>query len=160
MTDPREWPIAELGNVQRLQILSAVIPNAAMAEAVVEAPFDRAWRQLSDLEHSVPVFDGLVSRLQVVRRDGDDLKVRAWTGPIPVPFDVLLQPTGWCLMTAAGRAYVVGMCADPLGPERTRVAIMEALPRRVGQLIRPRTAHHVRGDVARMRALLEKPEAP
>jgi hypothetical protein len=150
----REWPpAAELGNVRRMRVLGAAIPNARMAESILDAPFGRVWDWFSDMEHSVPSFDGQVRRINIRRRDGDRLRVLSWQGPggvFPMPLDVLLEPRGWCLMTAPARLYVVGMCAEPVGEDRTHVAILEAMPRRFGRLARASIGHHVRGDVSRI----------
>lgn len=148
-----DWPAAELTNVQRMRVLSEVIPNVQLAESIVDAPFSRVWSWFSDLEHSVPRFDGQVKRMRVRRREGDHLRVTAWQGPrgvVPIPFDVLLEPTGWCLMTSRARLYFVGMCADPVGPDQTHVAILEGMPRRGGGLLASTVRHHVRGDIRRI----------
>ena len=155
MTD---WPEVTLGNVQRMHVLASTIPHAQLAEAVVDVPFDRVWRWFSDLETSIPAFDGQVRRLDVRERSGTRQQVTARQGPfscVPLRFDVLLEPDGWCLMTGAARLYVVGMCAEPAGPDRCRVALLEAVPRRIGRLADRFLAHHVAGDVRRMKRLLE-----
>ena len=154
-----EWPTVSLTNVQRMRVLAEAIPNAQIADAIIDAPFERVWTWFSDLEHSVPAFDGEVRRLRVLRRDGEQLRIRTWQGPgavVPMPFDVLLEPDGWCLMTAPARLYVVGMCADPVGPDRTHVALLEAIPRGVGRLTHRSLGRHVAGDVRRIARLLER----
>jgi hypothetical protein len=148
-----DWPTLELGNVRRMRVLGAVIPNAQMAESIVDAPFERVWSWFSDLERSVPAFDGQVRRLHVRLRDGDQLKMVSWQGPggaLPMPFDVLLERNGWCLMTSPARLYMVGMCADPVGDDQTHVAVLEAMPRRLGRLVVSSLGRHVRGDVLRI----------
>ena len=150
---PDNWPTVELGNVRRLRVLSCVIANARMAEVVVDAPFERVWSWFSDLENSVPAFDGQVRRLKIRERVGDDLSMTSWQGPggmIPTKFNVRLEANGWCLMTSPSRLYVVGMCADPVGDEQTHVAVLEAMPRRVGRLVTPFVRHHVEGDAGRI----------
>jgi len=151
------WPTVELSNVRRMRVLGEAVPNAQMAETIVDAPFERVWTWFSDLERSVPAFDGLVRRVHIRRRDGDHLEITSWQGPgasVPTPFHVLLEPNGWCLMTAPARIYVVGMCADPVGDDQTHVAVLEAMPRRLGRLLRPFVGHHVRGDVHRIGEVL------
>jgi hypothetical protein len=161
MSDQRwrfdDWPTIELGNVRRMRVLSAAIPNAQLAEAIVDAPFERVWSWFSDLERSVPAFDGQVRRLRIRRRDGDKVKMVSWQGlggVLPMPFDVLLERNGWCLMTAPSRLYVVGMCADPVGDDQTHVGVLEALPRRFGRLAVSSVGRHVRGDVQRIGRVL------
>ena len=161
MSDPPppfdDWPAVELGNVRRMRVLRAVVPNARMAESIVDAPFDRVWGWFSDLERSVPAFDGQVRRLQIRGREGDRVRMVSWQGPggvLPMPFDVLLERTGWCLMTSPARLYVVGVCADPVGDDRTHVGVLEAVPRRVGRVAMAGIGRHVRGDVQRIGRVL------
>lgn len=147
MTD-HDWPIATLDRIRRLRVLAATIPNATMAEAVIDAPFDRMWPWFADLERSVPVFDGQVRRLRIRARHGDRLDVMTRVGPgalVPWPFDVVLQE-GWCLMAGRARLYVVGMAAEPAG-EQTRVGVLEGIPLRGGRVARPTIGRHVRGDL-------------
>ena len=154
---PDQWPTVALSNVQRMRVLGRVVPTAQMAESIVDAPFDRVWSWFSDLERSVPAFDGIVRRLHVRRRDGNELKITSWQGPggmVPTPFNVLLEPDGWCLMTTRLRFYVVGMCADPVGDAQTHVAVLEAMPLRVGRVAAPGFSKHVRGDARRIGRVL------
>lgn len=147
------WPATALSNVQRMRVLAHAIPNARIAESIIDAPFDRVWGWFSDLEHSVPAFDGVVRRLHVRRRDGDELKITSWQGPgglVPTPFDVRLEADGWCLMTTPVRFYVVGMCADPVGDDQTHVAVLEAMSLRVGRFAVSSVGRHVRGDARRI----------
>lgn len=152
-----DWPTVELSNVRRMRVLQRVVPNAQMAEVIIDAPFERLWHWFSDLERSVPAFDGIVRRLHVRRRAGDELKITSWQGPgglVPTPFDVLLEPSGWCLMTSRPRFYVVGMCADPVGDDRTHVAVLEASSLSIGRMAASRIARHVRGDARRIGRVL------
>jgi hypothetical protein len=152
-----DWPTASLTNVQRMRVLAAAVPNAQIREAVLDVPFDRVWTWFSDLEHSIPAFDGAVRRLRILERDGAQLRVRAWQGPramVPLPFDVLLDPDGGGLRTAPARLYVVGMCADAAGDDRTHVALLEAIPLGVGRFAQRFLTRHVTGDVRRITRLL------
>ena len=156
MTD---WPTVTLSNVQRMRVLAAAIPNVHLGEVVIDAPFEQVWTWFSDLEHSIPAFDGQVRKLRILGRDNERLRVKAWQGPnavLPMPFDVLLEATGWCLMTAPAKLYVVGMCADPVGEHRTHVALLEGMPLGVGRIARGFLTRHVRGDVRRIAKLIEK----
>lgn len=148
-----EWPSAALTNVGRLRVLASAVPHARLAEAIVDAPFERVWTWFSDLERSVPTFDGVVRRLQVRRRVGTELRVLSWQGPggaVPMPFRVDLEPNGWCLMTAPARLYLVGMCADPAADGRTHVGVLEAVPNPFGRWSERSVGAHVRGDVRRI----------
>lgn len=152
-----QWPTVALSNVQRMRVLGRVVPNAQMAESIVDAPFDRVWSWFSDLERSVPAFDGMVRRLHIRRRDGDELKITSWQGPgrlVPTPFNVRLESDGWCLMTTPVRLYVVGMCADPVGDDQTHVAVLEAMPLAVGRFASSTVGRHVRGDARRIGRVL------
>ena len=149
------WPTVELGNVRRMRVLNHALPSTRLAEAIVDAPFERVWTWFSDLEHSVPAFDGQVRRLRIRQRDGEHLKITAWQGPgarFGARFDVLLEPNGWCLMTS--KIYLVGMCAEPVDGGRTHVAVLEGVPGRVGRFITPFVRRHVRGDVSRIGQVL------
>jgi hypothetical protein len=152
-----DWPTVELNNVQRMRVLAGVVPNATVGETIVDAPFDRVWSWFSDIERSVPAFDGQVRRVRIRRRVGDEIEMTAWSGPgamLPLRFDVLLEPSGWCLMIGQARLYVVGMSAVPVGEHRTHVALLEAVPRRFGGLVAPSMQRHVRGDVRRIARVL------
>ena len=151
------WPTVELSNVQRMRVLSRAVPNAILGEAIVDAPFGRVWSWFSDIERSVPAFDGQVRRVRIQHRSGDEIEMTASSGPgalLPLKFDVLLEPDGWCLMIARARLYVVGMCAEPVGEDQTHVALLEAVPRRMGQFVGSYMRRHVHGDVRRIGRVL------
>jgi hypothetical protein len=123
------WPEALLGDVARLKVLARGLPGTSVAERVLDAPFERAWAWIADLERSVPLFDGDVEALEVRRRDGNRLRVVAtapwWLGHSRVGFYVELRP-GWCWMVARNGLYVVGMAVEREG-ERTRIAHLEGV---------------------------------
>lgn len=151
------WPTVELNNVQRMRVLGEVVPNATIDEAIVDAPFERVWSWFSDIERSVSAFDGQVRRVRIRHRAGDEIEMTAWSGPgalMPLRFDVLLEPDGWCLMIGQARLYVVGMCAEPVGDDQTHVALLEAVPRRVGRYVESYMRRHVHGDVRRIGRVL------
>ena len=129
------WPIAELDPIARLRVLSESLGGAGMIEHVIDAPYDRVWGFVSDLERSIPAFDPMVGSLHVVERHGDRL-VAATTGPYRIPgphFDVELQD-GWCWMQS--RLYLVGMAAVPEG-DRTRFGHVEGAPFAPWSMLRP-----------------------
>jgi hypothetical protein len=147
------WPVAELGPLARLRALSAGLPGTWLVERTIDAPFDDVWGFLSDLERSAPAFDTDVHALQIRKRDGDRLRIRAngpwWALHAPLGFDVELRP-GWCWMVSP--LYVVGMAAEPDG-DRTHYGHLEGV---VGhrRWLRPllaasryRHRHHVPRDV-------------
>jgi hypothetical protein len=171
------WPTASLDRIARLRVLSAGLPGTAVVETEFDLPFDEVWSRLTDLERAVPEFDGDVRRLQVLDRwahgaaDGETLRIASYQSGrvlwLRTVLDVELAP-GWCWMVSRPQAYVVGMAAEPLGPDRTRFAILEGvafdLPRplrRLQPLLRPiyavsrwRHRRHIPHDTAGMHAYL------
>jgi hypothetical protein len=133
MTD---WPTAHLDPVRQLRVLAEVLPGVGLIERVLDAPYERVWSFLADLERSVPAFDPMVRSLRVVSRDGEHLIVatRMPHLPIPLRFQVELRD-GWCLMRS--RTYLVGMAAAPLAGGRTCYAHLEGLPIRRLPVLRP-----------------------
>jgi len=124
----REWPTVELGPLDRLRVLSRLLPGVWMEERVIDAPFDQVWGFLSDLERA-PEFDTDLHSVKVVSREGDRLRVRirADVLGVPVPggeIDVELRQ-GWCWMRSP--LYVVGMAAVAEGG-RTRFGHLEGVP--------------------------------
>ena len=120
------WPTVELDPIRRLEVLAAAIPGAAIAEAVLDAPFDDVWAAATDFEQGVPRIEVLIGRAEVVSREGERMEVRI-TPPLIGPsqrLDVVLRP-GWCWMVS--KLAVAGMAAVPAGPDRTHFAHLEAL---------------------------------
>jgi hypothetical protein len=114
MTDP----------IDRLHLIAAGIPGAALVERVLDAPYDDVWATATDFEGCLAGFEMSVSGARVVQRDGERLTLES---RLPVlrtrqRVDVHLRD-GWCLMQ--GRVFVAGMAARPEG-ERTRFAHLEA----------------------------------
>ena len=114
MTDP----------IDRLHLIAAGIPGAAVVERVLDAPYDDVWATATDFEGSLAGFEVSVSRARVVERDGERLTLESRVPLLRVRqrVDVHLRE-GWCLMQ--GRGFVAGMAARPEG-ERTRFAHLEA----------------------------------
>lgn len=163
------WPTARLSPAARLHALAAGLPGTVVEERVLDAPFERAWGFIADLERSVPTFDRDVARLRVTGRRGTHLQARAtssWRhGRLPLDFEVDLEP-GWCWMVSRPRLYVVGMAAAPLpgDPERTHYLHMEGVPFAgrvlgpVARATRVRHRRHVAADVDGIeRALASEP---
>jgi len=176
------FPAARLDRIARLHALAAGLPGCAVLETVLDAPFDRVWDWVSDLERSVPAFDSDVADLRVLRRQplpgdtgdtgdtgdaGERLLVRSRSSAnalwLRTLFDVDLAP-GWCWMTTRPQAYIVGMAAEPDG-DRTRFAQLEGVgidaPGPVQLLVRPvlalsrwRHHRHVPHDLAAIARLV------
>jgi hypothetical protein len=162
------WPIAPLTNIIRARALAAAMPGTWREERVIAASFEAVWRYVSDLERSVPEFDGDVSAVRITRRQGTRLRLRAnaswkflW---LPLWLDVTLEP-GWCLMRSRPQAYVIVMAAEPVGPQATRFVHVEgiAVPSRLAMAFRPALAlsrwrhrHHVPKDVSNIERRLTR----
>jgi hypothetical protein len=152
------WPTATLDGVRRLRVLAAVLPGVHLEEREVERPFERVWAFMTDLERNVPRFDRDVASVRVTRREGNRLRIvtRVRRGLV-VPFRVEIE-SGFMLMQAPARAYVVGSAAHPLDTGRTRYAHLEGVPRRVGEIASARIARHVNEDIEGIARLLDAEE--
>jgi hypothetical protein len=142
------WPTAQLSPVRQLRVLAEVLPGVGLVERVLDAPYERVWSFLADLEHSVPAFDPMVRSLRVRSHQDSRLVVVTRTSlpPLSSRFEVELRD-GWCLMRS--RTYLVGMAAEPLG-EQTRYAHLEGLPYHhppALRLLRPVFRRVVNGDI-------------
>jgi hypothetical protein len=142
------WPTAQLDPVRQLRVLAEVLPGVGLVERVLDAPYERVWSFLTDLEHSVPAFDPMVRSLRVRSHRGSRLVVVTRTSLLPIPsrFEVELHD-GWCLMRSP--TYLVGMAAAPLG-DRTRYAHLEGLPSHrppALRMLRPVFRRVVSGDI-------------
>jgi hypothetical protein len=123
-------PAAELDPIRRLRALAAAIPGAAVAEDVLDAPFEAVWETATDFEH-VGGVEILIKEAWIRSRrpDPDTGGERVEVGYKPRLFgprdviDVDLRP-GWCWMQSP-RA-IAAMAAVPEG-ERTRFAHLEAV---------------------------------
>ena len=155
-SDP--WPTATLAPGARIRALGAGLPGVVVEERVLDAPYERVWAFIADLERSVPTFDRLVARVRVTSGDGARLRAHTkstWRlAGAALSFDVDLEP-GWCWMVSRPRLYVVGMAAEPVpdDPGRTRYLHLEGVPfggRVLGPVARAtrlRHRRHVAADV-------------
>ena len=156
------WPDAELSRIARLHVLAAGLPGTIVEERTFARPFDETWAWVGDLSRSVPVFDRTVARLDLEPVAPGRYIGRArssWRmAGLPQTFDIDLEP-GWCWMVGRAGIYVVGMAAEPDGPDRTRFAHLEGVPGRLGRWFAPvaraSRRRHVGSDLAGMRAHLE-----
>jgi hypothetical protein len=124
-----------LDPIDRLRVLAAGIPGAAMVERVLDAPFEAVWATATDFEGALSGFEIGVSAARVVARDGDrvTLESRVPLLRLRQRVDIHLRE-GWCLMQ--GRGFVAGMAARPEG-NRTRFAHLEAARVPGARLTRP-----------------------
>jgi hypothetical protein len=110
--------------IDRLHVIAAGIPGAAIVERVLDAPFESVWATATDFEGALSGFEVSVSRARIVKRDGETVTLESRLPLLPVHqrIDIHLRE-GWCLMQ--GRGFVAGMAARPEG-DRTRFAHLEA----------------------------------
>jgi hypothetical protein len=113
MNDPVALPAID--PVDRLAILAAALPGAAVRQRRIAAPLDAVWQIIADLEHSTPRFEPGVARVRVLEQSGEFLRllVRDTAGREETA-DARLRP-GWCLMQSA--TVVVAFAARRLGSD-------------------------------------------
>jgi hypothetical protein len=132
MNDPVALP--DIDPIDRLGILAAALPGAAVRQRRIAAPFDAVWRVIADLEHATPRYEPDVAHVRVIEQRGELLRllVQDTTGREET-MDARLRP-GWCLMQSA--TVVIAFAARRLGSE-TLLAHLEhrrahtPLPRRI-----------------------------
>lgn len=147
------WPIAELDPIQKMRALVAGLPYVASDEALFDVSFDEFWSFIEDLESNTPRIEGLVSRLRILERDGDRLRLKSRSAfGFWEEFDVILRP-GWCVMRS--RSGQIGMAARPESPTQTRFFHFEGSAL-LGRIARPFFAWNVRQDLRRLRRLLPR----
>ena len=140
------WPVAELDRIQRMRALAAGLAHVALAETVIDAPFDAVWAIAGDLVNGVPRFEHDAKRVEILARNGDRLDLMTYGRlGIRMRFEACLQP-GWCVMRS--RVADIGMAAAPDGAGRTRFAHFEG-SRWLGRAGRAYFAGQVRRDLAK-----------
>ena len=144
------WPHVELDPVTRLRALAASLPWVSFDECVIEAPFERVWWYIQEMERGVPQFEGNVRRIEILAREGERLELVS-TGPLGLRQRIraVLRP-GWCVMRS--RHGEIGMAATPVGPGATRFAHFEG-SRTLGRVARPLFGYFVRRDLRRLAAV-------
>lgn len=113
MNEPRALP--DIDPIDRLAVLAAALPGAAVRQRRIAAPFDAVWQVIADLEHAVPSYEPGVTHVRVTERRGEFLRllVRDDAGREDA-VDARLRP-GWCLMQSA--TVVVAFAARRLDGE-------------------------------------------
>ncbi|PZG23489.1 hypothetical protein C1J01_00775 [Nonomuraea aridisoli] len=107
--------LPDLDPLDRLAVLAAALPGAAVGRRRVAAPFEAVWRVVADLEHATPRYEPGVAEVRVIERRGEFLRliVRDTAGRED-SMDARLRP-GWCLMQSA--TIVIAFAARPVGGE-------------------------------------------
>lgn len=117
--DP-QWPVAESDDLARFRALAAGIRHAHVTEGTVEAPFDRVWSLIDDLEGAFGLIEPDMRGVRVRSREGDRveaLAVSRWG--MRALLRGTLRPGRLWLQS---RFLLIGVAAVPEGPQRTRVA--------------------------------------
>jgi hypothetical protein len=126
-----EEPVEPMDPIRRLHALAAAIPGCAVAEGVLDAPFEAVWETVGDLEHAGGI-EILVKDPHITERrpdpttGGERIRLEYKARPIMKRevLDVDLRPGGWCFMQS--QLGIAAMAAAPEG-ERTRFAHLEAV---------------------------------
>ncbi|MQA96962.1 MAG: hypothetical protein GEV11_20800, partial [Streptosporangiales bacterium] len=99
MNDPRALP--DIDPIDRLAILAAALPGAAVRQLRIAAPFDAVWQVIADLEHATPRYEPGVAHVRVIERHGEYLRLLVQdTAGREDAMDARLRP-GWCVMQSA-----------------------------------------------------------
>jgi hypothetical protein len=129
--------LSDIDPIERLAIVAAALPGAAVRQRRIAAPFDAVWRLIADLEHATPRYEPGVAQVRVIERHGEFLRVLVRdTAGHEDAMDARLRP-GWCLMQSA--TVVTGFAARPVGSE-TLLAHLEH--RRVRTPVPGRSGSH------------------
>ena len=143
MTEPVPRP--DIDPIDRLAILAAALPGAAVRQRRIAVPFDAVWQVIADLEHATPRYEPGVARVRVIEQSGEFLRLQVQdTAGREQTMDARLRP-GWCLMQSA--TLVVAFAARRLDGE-TLLAHLEHR--------RARTAAPGRSESRDRRAALAK----
>jgi hypothetical protein len=101
--------------VDRLTILAAALPGAAVAMRRIAASFDAVWQVIADLEHATPRYEPGVARVRVTERHGEFLRLLVQdTAGREDAMEARLRP-GWCVMQSG--TIVIAFAARPQGSQ-------------------------------------------
>lgn len=114
------WPTTDLDPVRRLHVLASGVRNAVVTERLIDAPFERVWAMLEDLEGDFGRIQTDMENVRVLERDGERLVAVARSKyGMRARLTGQLRP-GWCWLQS--RFLLMGMAARPEGA-RTLVAM-------------------------------------
>jgi hypothetical protein len=106
---------SDIDPVDRLAILAAALPGAAVGQRRIAAPFDAVWRVSAYMEHATPRYEPGVAHVRVIEQRGQHLRLLVQdTDGREETMDARLRP-GWCLMQSA--TTVVAFAARRQGNE-------------------------------------------
>jgi hypothetical protein len=144
VNDPVALP--DIDPIDRLAILAAALPGAAVRQRRIAAPFDAVWQVIADLEHATPRYEPGVAQVRIIERRGEFLRVLVQDAAgREDAMDARLRP-GWCLMQSA--TVVIAFAARRVGRE-TLLAHLEH--RRVQTPAPGRSdSHHRRAALAKI----------
>ena len=104
---------AGIDPVDRLTVLAAALPGAAVRQRRIAAPYDAVWPVIADMEHFAPRYEPGVARMHVTERHGERLHLLVgYTDGREEPMEVRLR-RGWCLMQSP--TVVVAFAARTVG---------------------------------------------
>ena len=87
---------ADIDPIDRLAILAAALPGAAVRQRRIAAPFDAVWQVIADLEHATPRYEPGVAQVRVIEQRGEFLRLLVQdTAGREDAMDARLRP-GWC----------------------------------------------------------------
>jgi hypothetical protein len=113
VNDPVALP--DIDPIDRLAILAAALPGAAVGQRRIAAPFDAVWQVIADLEHATPRYEPGVAHVRVIEQHGEFLRLLVQdTAGREDAMDARLRP-GWCLMQSA--TVVIAFAARRLGSQ-------------------------------------------
>ena len=73
MNDP--VALGDIDPIDRLAILAAALPGAAVRQRRIAAPFDAVWGVIADLEHATPRYEPGVAHVRVIEQSGEFLRL-------------------------------------------------------------------------------------
>jgi hypothetical protein len=113
VNDPVALP--DIDPIDRLAILAAALPGAAVRQRRIAVPFDAVWQVIADLEHAVPRYEPGVARVRVIEQRGELLRLLVQdTAGREDAMNARLRP-GWCVMQSA--TVVIAFAGRRLGNE-------------------------------------------
>lgn len=115
------WPVAELDSIQRLRVMAAAVPGAAVTERLVDAPLERVWAVLADFPDGFTRVQPDMRAVRVIQRAGDEVIVQAVSRHGMRARLHGTERSGWCWLQS--RFLIIAMAAVQDPDARTRVAL-------------------------------------